>query len=143
MSNIWGAGRVGKDPVLKEVGDKDVCEMSIRMLSYRPNKDDTENPIDKGFWVQCNVWGGFAKSSARLFRKGDKIFIADGELTQDEFNSKKPDNELVRLLVVNTSMIFPWTPSVDSLVYQPRRNTGNQDKDIVATGESEKPLVST
>ena len=89
MTDIQGPARLGKEPVLKHVGEdkKPVCELRVVFLNYRANKQDQDNPIDSGFWVQVNIWGKFAEPASRFFSTGDKVYIT-GEMDQDSFTPK-------------------------------------------------------
>ena len=124
MTDIQGPARLGKEPVLKHVGEdnKPVCELRVIFLNYRANKEDPASPIDSGFWAQVNIWGKFAEPASRLFSTGDKVYIA-GELGQDTFTPKganEGDDE-VKILHVNTNLIFPWTIDIDSLTFNERK----------------------
>ena len=124
MTAIQGPARLGKEPVLKHVGEdnKPVCELRVIFLNYRANKQDPDNPIDSGFWAQVNIWGKFAEPASRLFSTGDKVYIA-GELDQDTFTPKDANegDEEVKILHVNTNLIFPWTTDIDSLTFTERK----------------------
>ena len=124
MTDIQGPARLGKEPVLKHVGEdnKPVCELRVIFLNYRANKQDPASPIDSGFWAHVNIWGKFAEPASRLFSTGDKVYIA-GELDQDTFTHKganEGDDE-VKILHVNTNLIFPWTIDIDSLTFNERK----------------------
>jgi single-stranded DNA-binding protein len=124
VTAIQGPARLGKEPVLKHVGEdnKPVCELRVIFLNYRANKQDPDNPIDSGFWAQVNIWGKFAEPASRLFSTGDKVYIA-GELDQDTFTPKDANegDDEVKILHVNTNLIFPWTTDIDSLTFTERK----------------------
>ena len=129
MSTIQGAGRLGKDPVLKHVGEdsKPVCELSVNFLNYRKNKQDETQPIDTGFWVQVSVWGKFAEPASQFFKKGDRIFIVDGDLDQDSFIPQESESkEAVKILQANCNLVFPWTADLESVDYKPRQTDQQQ-----------------
>ena len=124
MTDIQGPARLGKEPVLKHVGvdNKPVCELRVNFLNYRANKQDLDNPIDSGFWAQVNIWGKFAEPASRLFSTGDKVYIA-GELDQDTFTPKDANegDDEVKIMHVDTNLIFPWTTDIDSLTFNERK----------------------
>jgi len=124
VTAIQGPARLGKEPVLKHVGEdnKLVCEMRVIFLNYRTNKQEPDNPVDSGFWAQVNIWGKFAEPASRLFSTGDKVYIA-GELDQDTFTPKDANegDDEVNILHVNSNLIFPWTTEIDSLTFTERK----------------------
>ena len=128
MTAIQGPARLGKEPMLKHVGEdnKPVCEMRVIFLNYRTNKQEPDNPVDSGFWAQVNIWGKFAEPASRLFSTGDKVYIA-GELDQDTFTPKDANegDEEINILHVNSNLIFPWTTDIDSLTFTERKGMQN------------------
>ena len=125
MTDIQGPARLGKPPTLKHVGEdkKPVCELTVIFLNYRMNKNDEENPIDRGFWVKVSVWGKFAEQASKMFSKGDKVFIADGNMDQDSFTAKdaQDGDDDIKLLHVDCNLIFPWVPDLESLSFKERK----------------------
>ena len=124
MTDIQGPARLGKEPVLKHVGEdnKPVCELRVIFLNYRVNKKEEDIPTDSGFWAQVNIWGKFAEPASRFFSTGDKVFII-GDMDQDSFKPKdaiEGDDE-VNILHVNSNLIFPWTTEIDSLTFTERK----------------------
>ena len=133
VTDIQGPARLGKDPILKHVGEdnKSVCEMRVIFLNYRGNKQVQDNPIDSGFWAQVNIWGKFAEPASRLFSTGDKIYIS-GNMDQDSFKPKgaNEDDDEVTILQMNSNLIFPWTADIESLIFTERKvlkNTSNSN----------------
>ena len=128
MTAIQGPARLGKEPVLKHVGEdnKPVCELRVIFLNYRVNKKEEDIPIDSGFWAQVNIWGKFAEPASRFFSTGDKVFII-GDMDQDSFKPKdaiEGDDE-VNVLHVNSNIIFPWTIDIESLAFTERKGIQN------------------
>ncbi|MBT4075864.1 MAG: single-stranded DNA-binding protein [Gammaproteobacteria bacterium] len=124
MTDIQGPARLGKEPVLKHVGEdnKPVCELRVIFLNYRTNKQDQNKPVDSGFWAQVNIWGKFAEPASRLFNTGDKVYIM-GDMDQDSFKSKDANDgdDDVTILHVNSNIIFPWTIDIESLTFTERK----------------------
>ena len=128
MTDIQGPARLGKEPVLKHVGEdnKPVCELRVIFLNYRAHRQDQDNLIDTGFWAQINIWGKFAEPASKLFSTGDKVFII-GDMDQDSFKPKdaiEGDDE-VNVLHVNSYIIFPWTIDIESLAFTERKGIQN------------------
>ncbi len=125
MAYARGAARLGRDPEFKLVGDNEpVCELNVIMLKYRKDKSDPDNRVDKGFWVQVNVWGMFAENVSKRFVKGDKVFIVDLNLYQDTFIPEGKDDE-VSVMRGDCNLVFAWTPDLESLNYKPRQQSQN------------------
>ena len=128
MTDIQGPARLGKEPVLKHVGEdnKQVCELRVIFLNYRANKQDQDKPVDSGFWVQVNIWGQFAEPASRLFSTGDKVYIM-GDMVQDSFKPKDTNegDDDVTILHVNSNIIFPWTIDIESLTFTVRKGQQN------------------
>jgi single-stranded DNA-binding protein len=129
VSSIQGSARLGNTPTLKFVGennDKPVCEINVRLLNFRKNKSDPDKPHDKGFWAQLSVWGNFAESASQQFVKGDRIFIADGDMSLDTYTfnpGDEPESEVEgESLKINCNLIFPWTPDLIKLEFKARGN---------------------
>lgn len=127
MSDIQGPARLGKDPVLKFIGDdkKPVCELRVNLQNFRKNKDDPDKPIDSGFWAQVNVWGKCAEPSSKLFSKGDRVFII-GDMDQDTFKDKE-SGEDVTIFHINSNVVLPWTQDLESIQYKERKTQKASD----------------
>jgi len=135
MSGIQGSARLGSAPALRYVdvrgNKKAVCEFSARMLNYKkaasdgsdnnPSSDEGDDYIDRGFWVKVSVWGKFAEAINSHLACGDRIYIADGNLTQDSFEDKKNAGEMVELLHLDCQLVFPWLPDLTALSYKERK----------------------
>lgn len=138
MSGIQGSARLGSAPALRYVeirgNKKPVCEFSARLLNYKKNasdgasngsddqaSSDGEQYTDRGFWVKVSVWGKFAEAVSSQLACGDRVYIADGNLTQDSFEDKDNKDEVVEILHVDCQLIFPWLPDLTSLKFKERQ----------------------
>ena len=125
MTAIQGSARLGKPPTLKHVGDdkKPVCELTVIFLNYRKSKNDEVYSIDRGFWARVSVWGKFAEPVSKMYSRGDKVFIADGNIEQETFmpkDAKEGDDE-VKMFKVDCYLIFPWVPDLESMNFKERK----------------------
>lgn len=77
MLNITAHGNLGKDPELKEFGDRQVANFSI---AARTGKDETT-------WINCQVWGKRADTVIQYMHKGDKITVC-GQGKLQEYDRK-------------------------------------------------------
>lgn len=81
--NVWTfSGRLTRTPILRVVGDKNVCNFSVAINEYAGK--DKEN---SALFVECNVWGGQAAYLAK-FDKGDEITVT-GQVTQRLWQTKE------------------------------------------------------
>jgi single-strand DNA-binding protein len=76
-NNISFVGRIGQEPVLKEVGDSHVLEFSIANNTGFGDKKVTS-------WFRCALWGKQGKALEQHLSKGKQIFVT-GELTLREY----------------------------------------------------------
>ena len=134
MTDISGPARLGANPELKTVGQGDdkqyVCEMRVRFLNGRPKKD-SEEWEDNGFWANVNVWSKLGESAARLFEKGDRVYIIGNMIERSWADKENPEVER-SMMQVNASFIGPYLPDLESLKYkprQPRNDTPAQESD--------------
>lgn len=82
MNEVKLVGRVGKDPELKAVGDKNT---SLVMMSIATSKNvgTYDKPNWVSSWHNIKAWGRVADKIAREVVKGDEVFVT-GELTQEQ-----------------------------------------------------------
>jgi single-strand DNA-binding protein len=84
MSNsINFVGRIGTDPVLKEVGSTNVLEFSVANDTGFGDKKVTS-------WYRCAVWGKQATGLEPHLSKGKQIFVT-GELTLRKYEKDGVD----------------------------------------------------
>lgn len=79
-------GRLGKDPDLREVDCKSVCNFSIAVSGYK----------ESTLWLRINVWGKAAENCERYLSKGKRVAVT-GELSTREWegtNGKQTSVEL-------------------------------------------------
>ena len=68
MNNGTFSGRLGKDPELRSVGDREVCNFSLAV-----NRRKKDAPTQ---WWDVSVWGKQAEVAARYLRKGSEVVVA-------------------------------------------------------------------
>ncbi len=128
MSDLSGLARLGANPELKYVGDGDdrqpVCEMRVRFLNAKKDRK-TDEWIDQGFWAQVNVWGRCAEPAAKMLSKGDRVFI-DGEMVMNTWPDKDDDTLERSGVRVDTRLVAPYLPDIESLSYRERKQGGDR-----------------
>lgn len=75
-------GTLAKDPVLKDVGQKQVLKFDVKAHSVKTGTGNWE-----GLYVQVNVWHGLDKWDGLLL-KGDAVTVFARELKSREYNGK-------------------------------------------------------
>lgn len=128
MSGLSGLARLGVNPELKYVGVDDdkqpVCEMRVRFLNGKKDKRSGEW-VDQGFWAQVNVWGPCAEPAAKIFAKGDRVFI-DGEMVMNTWSDKDDDTLEHSCVRVDTRLVAPYLPDLEGLSYRERKQGGGR-----------------
>lgn len=129
-------------PELRWLGEGEnkqpVAELRVRFPNVkRINTEAGEDEyIERGFWVTVNVWGRFAEPVAKLFSKGDQIFVI-GNLYQDEWKTKETD-EIKTGLKMDARQVFPWSLDLESLSYKERK--GKPEDYPAADDEDNEPF---
>lgn len=124
MAKIEGFGNLGSDPELKYVGeeqDKPVTEFRFYLKSDRRKGEDWQ---DRGNWFGVSVWGACAESAAKLFHKGDRIYLR-GTFGTDRWADKETDDER-EALAIDANLVLPYLPALESLAYKPRKGADKE-----------------
>jgi single-strand DNA-binding protein len=74
-------GRLGQDPQLKKIGDKDLATFSVAYSEKVKGEEKTT-------WFNCEVWGAFASVVQSQAKKGDKITVI-GRIVINEHEGKQ------------------------------------------------------
>lgn len=61
-------GRVGADPQIKKIGEKDLATFSVAYSERYKDQDQTT-------WFSCECWGSLANLVSTQLKKGDKITV--------------------------------------------------------------------
>ena len=120
MTNVSGVARLGTNPELKMVGpdkDKAVCEFRVSMTNGRYDQGN-ENWIDQSYWADVSVWGKMAEVVARMFTKGDRIYI-DGTQHLHKWQHEDKDYSTFK---IDSRLVFPHTLDIENMQYKPRKN---------------------
>jgi single-strand DNA-binding protein len=74
------SGRIGKDPELKTVNEKQLLKWSMAFDTGWGDKKKTH-------WINCSLWGKQATAMFDIFKKGMPLTIG-GELSMSEWTDK-------------------------------------------------------
>lgn len=91
-------GNVGKDPVIKKLGETSVANFSIATQSFR--KDQSGNKVTD--WHNIVAWGKLAELSEKYIKKGSAI-IVEGEIQYRNYDNK--DGQKVYITEISASAI--------------------------------------
>ena len=107
LNRITLIGRVGKDPVIKELDNKrTVCNLSLVTAEYY--KDKNNKSVEKVTWHSLTLWTPLAEIATKLVRKGMKIYV-DGKVKNNNFKTTEGieyrtyDIEVENLLVLGNT----------------------------------------
>ena len=96
-----GRGNLAEVPELKTVEisgeERKVAQMRIYFDRLVPNGDDDFE--DKGgFWLEVNLWGPRAESTARILLKGARVYV-EGHLERQQWRDSETGTERVKLIL--------------------------------------------
>ena len=80
MNSITVCGRLGADPVLRQLGESQVADFRFAESVWNGKESET-------IWYRVCVWGKRAESIAAHLKKGDKATVI-GELRQRSFTDR-------------------------------------------------------
>jgi single-strand DNA-binding protein len=81
-------GNLGADPEMRYVGDGGSCVTEIRIAVYAGKDKRTSEP-KPSMWFTVKAWNAVAEQIATGFRKGDRIRIVEGQLSQDSWQDRE------------------------------------------------------
>ena len=114
MNSVTLHGRLGKDPTIKSIGQKQTpcCRFSLA----------TKDGRDKTDWHNIVLWGKQAENAAQILRKGDAALVT-GKLSYNEWEK---DGVKQKMTEVN-SFYFEKTAGerVDASDFQPTQPPAN------------------
>lgn len=99
MIRVHGMARLTHDPVLKDVGSTKVCTFQVATNENRKNKQTDEFQSIAHFF-NCVIWDTGAERFVEKVKKGDQIFIEDGELRDERWtdsDGKNHSNKVIRI----------------------------------------------
>ena len=84
MSNIIGiTGKLGKDCVTRNVGDKTATEFSVADSIYMGKGKEKETN-----WHKVTLWGAYGEALEPYLKKGQEVFVR-GELLLRKYTTKE------------------------------------------------------
>ena len=106
-------GTLAKDPVLKDVGQKQVLKFDVKAHSVKTGTGNLE-----GLYVQVNVWHGLDKWDGLLL-KGDAVTVFARELKSREYNGKTYYDVDADDVQPGGLVTFRWLQQMIDLMAQP------------------------
>lgn len=126
MTAIQGYARLGSQPELKyHINSENekiaVVNINLNMVNYKRKKNE-DGFDDRSFWVNGSLWGDRAEQVARLFQKGNKVWVS-GNLINNRW-----DNDEKEQLILQIDHIFPDTYSLESFTYRKTRSASAESE---------------
>jgi single-strand DNA-binding protein len=88
INKVILAGRIGRQPEIKHVGDKKVCNFSL--ATSESYKDKNGNKVEQTEWHNVEVWGQTAKFVADYIKKGYLVYV-EGQIKTDKYQKEGID----------------------------------------------------
>ena len=73
LNKVMLIGNLGKDPVVKPVGETKVCNFSV--ATSESYKDKQGNKVEKTEWHNIVIWGNLADVCGKYLKKGSKVYL--------------------------------------------------------------------
>ena len=73
LNKVMLIGNLGKDPVVKPVGETKVCNFSV--ATSESYKDKQGNKVDKTEWHNIVILGNLADVCGKYLKKGSKVYL--------------------------------------------------------------------
>ncbi len=106
-------GTLAKDPVFKDVGQKQVLKFDVKAHSVKTDTGSRES-----LYVQVNVWHGLDKWDGLLL-KGDAVTVFARELKSREYNGKTYYSVDADDIQPGGLVIFRWMQNLIDLCTEP------------------------
>jgi single-strand DNA-binding protein len=96
-------GRLGKDPEVKEFGDKKKVSFSIATSdSYKNQKGEK---VEDTQWHNVVVWGALAGVAEKYLKKGQEVCI-EGRLVHRDYETDKGEKRFITEINANDLVMF-------------------------------------
>ncbi|MFR5372268.1 MAG: single-stranded DNA-binding protein [Faecalibacterium prausnitzii] len=105
-------GTLAKDPVFKDVGQKQVLKFDVKAHSVKTDTGSWES-----LYVQVNVWHGLDKWDGMLL-KGDAVTVFARELKTREYNGKTYYSVDADDIQPGGLVLFQWMQNLIDLLYR-------------------------
>lgn len=102
LNKVQLIGNLGKDPEVKQVNSKSVCNFSIATSESYKDKDGQKQTITD--WHDIQVWDKLADICGQYLKKGSKVYI-EGKLKKRSYEDKDGVKRYVTDIVC-TNMIM-------------------------------------
>jgi single-strand DNA-binding protein len=106
LNSVILTGRLGQDPVLRQVGQDDRRKLSLLTFSLAVRDEVEEDEYVPGAepttsWFKCELWGQRAEAGARLLRKGLRIGIV-GQLGFESYTNRAGEEVDAAVIMVGS-----------------------------------------
>lgn len=96
-------GRLGKDPEVKEFGDKKKATFSIATTDSYKNANGEK--VDDTQWHNVVIWGSLAGIAEKYLKKGQEVCI-EGRLVHRDYETDKGEKRFITEINVNELLML-------------------------------------
>jgi single-strand DNA-binding protein len=126
MNKVLLIGHLGKDPEVKQIGEKTVCNISLATSEKRKDKEITD-------WHNCVFWGKAAEMMQKYAQKGTHIYIEGKQKTRSYEDKNGVKHYVTENVVINFELLGnykrPHVGGTDFRDDEPVPTTFNSEKD--------------
>ena len=104
LNKVILAGRLGRDPEVRDAGTTRIAEFSIAMDRPAPSKDGGERE-KLTTWVTIKAFAKQSEFAERWLKKGSAVLV-DGELQEEKWKDKETGKDRSKLVVIARHLSF-------------------------------------
>jgi len=109
MLNVIGLVRLTRDPVLRQVGNTHVAEVSVVTNQYRKVDDKT---VSDPHYFDCTAWDTGGVRLANDAKKGDELYI-EGILQDNQWEDADGNKRSKKIVRIGKFKVFPKAKGVE------------------------------
>ncbi len=96
-------GRLGKDPEVKEFGDKKKAAFSIATTDSYKNQNGEK--VEDTQWHNIVIWGNLADVAGKYLKKGSEV-VVEGKLIHRIYETDKGEKRYITEINVNDLLML-------------------------------------
>ena len=110
VNRVTLIGRLGKDPEMKDVGDKKVCKFSIATDETWTKDGEKQS---KTSWHNIVAWAKLAETCGKYLKKGSLIFC-EGKLDYRKWQDNDGNEKRATVIIINFMTMLGSKPDSES-----------------------------
>lgn len=104
VNKVVVLGRLGDDPELIEVGESQVCKVSVAVSESYKNRDGEK--VETTEWFNCEAWGGLAEIISQYMSKGDLVYF-EGKQKTDKWETEDGEKRQATKMRITSFSFLP------------------------------------